>query len=98
MKIMRLSCLPVSKVVDQILDELSILLELSKKNNSSSITHLEDYFVYKNNLCLMFKEYNGKDLETYLLERNSNDNPLSLVEKRNLCKLLLRGIAEIKNG
>lgn len=68
------------KVASLLLGEVEIMIDL---NDSAFSIGLSDYFVYKNNLCLIIDYCNGGDLDNYVRQSiRERKKPLPLEELR----------------
>eukprot|EP00826_Nyctotherus_ovalis_P059201 TRINITY_DN8210_c0_g6_i1.p1 TRINITY_DN8210_c0_g6~~TRINITY_DN8210_c0_g6_i1.p1 ORF type:complete len:931 (-),score=267.56 TRINITY_DN8210_c0_g6_i1:147-2849(-) len=63
LKVVKTSKMTDVKIAELLLGEVLIMLELKK---CPFTIRIEDYFVYKNDLCLVLEYCNGGDLETYI--------------------------------
>ena len=80
LKVVLTSKMTDKKIADLLLGEIEIMLAL---NESPFSIGLLDYFVHKNNLCLIIDYCNGGDLDNYVRETiRSRKKPLNVEELR----------------
>lgn len=95
LKIIKTTRVPDLNISSLILDQLAIMVLLNSIIKSPFVVNIEDYFIYKNDLCIMFPRYNGNNLEKYIVTRNTSKRFLTLDEKTLLAYTILKGINEI---
>lgn len=93
LKIVKVEKIKDVKTANLLLGEIEIMLTLK---NSPFTIYVEDYFFYKNSLCLILELCNGGDLDSYVRRKiRDTKKPLPIEELRLIAWNVACGLREI---
>ena len=92
LKIVKTNKMTDVKIASLLLGEVRIMLEL---NASPFAIMIKDYFVYKNDLCLVLEYCNGGDLDNYVRKMRRKKQELSVNELKLIAWNIACGLYEM---